>query len=561
VVVAWAALVAVKTWSAYRHDQAGLASLEQVKAHLTPGQLTSSGSVHLLDAAQSEFKSAQSDLSSPLITPMTIVPVLGRQVRSVRALSAAAGTVSAVGSEFLSQVHGVLDEPHTAGPERVTSLRQLATIAASAERQLAGIDTGPSSALVAPLARKRNEFVTQLDDARLKLARAAGVSAAVATILQGPQTYVVLASNNAEMRSGSGAFLEVGSATTANGSVQLGDLSPSGDRTLPVGAVPVTGEFERNWGWLHPSLDMRNLGWTPQFNVTAPLAAAMWTKLTGQPVDGVLSLDVAGLRQLLEATGPVEADGQTVTADTVEQYLLHDQYVGLTDDATGDGSRQDALGSLTGAILSQLQGQNLDIKALSTAVSSAVAGRHLMVWSKNPADQAAWVVSGVSGSLTPRSVDVSVINLGGNKLDQYLPVHVAVTTAPSGADTTVTLTTRMDNTTPAGQSQFIAGPSPGEPVAYGGYRGLISANLPGLASKISMTGAGPLAVKGPEGPTWAVAAPLTIPQGASSTVVIRFTMPGRHGSMTLVPSARIPAEQWTTGGASFDDSAPATIRW
>ena len=86
-------------------------------------------------------------------------------------------------------------------------------------------------------------------------------------------------------------------------------------------------------------------------------------------------------------------------------------------------------------MLRQLQGQNLDIKALASAVSSAVAGRHLMVWSKNPAPQAAWVVSGVSGGLTPRSVDVSVINLGGNKLDQYLPVHVAVTTAPAGADT------------------------------------------------------------------------------------------------------------------------------
>ncbi len=131
------------------------------------------------------------------------------------------------------------------------------------------------------------------------------------------------------------------------------------------------------------------------------MAAAMWTKLTGQPVDGVLSLDVAGLRQLLEATGPVQADGQTVSADNVEQFLLHDQYNGLTDDATGDGSRQDALGSLTGAVLRQLQGQSLDIKALSSAVSSAVAGRHLMVWSKNPVDQAAWVVSGVSGEPHP----------------------------------------------------------------------------------------------------------------------------------------------------------------
>jgi hypothetical protein len=557
----WAALLATKTISAYHHDQQGLARLEQVKNGLTPDDLTSTESVQQLDAAQAEFARARSDLSSPLFTPVTFLPVVGRQVRSVRALSSAAARVSAVGASFLTQVHGVLDQPHVAGPDRVTSIRRLSVIAGSAERQLADIDTGPSDALVAPLARKHNEFVTQLDDARLRLLRAAGVSAAVATILQGPQTYVVLASNNAEMRAGSGAFLEVGQATTVDGSIQLGDLSASGDRTLPVGAVPVTGEFARNWGWLNPTLDMRNLGWTPQFDVTAPYAAAMWTKLTGQPVNGVISLDVAGLRQLLEATGPVQAGGQTVTADNVEQYLLHDQYAGLTDSATGDPSRQDALGSLTAAVLRQLQGQNLDIKALASAVSSAVAGRHLMVWSKDPAAQAAWVASGVSGSLTPRSVDVSVINLGGNKLDQYLPVHVAVTTAPAGPDTTVTLTTRLDNVTPDGQSQFIAGPSPGEPVAYGGYRGLIAANLPAAASQITVTGAGPLAVKGGEGPTWVVAAPVTVPQGTTSTVVVRFRMPGNHGSMTLVPSARIPAEQWTSAGASFDDSAPRTISW
>ena len=238
-VVVWGALLVVKTWSAYRHDKQGLASLEQVKANLNPGQLTSAQSVHLLDAAKAEFASAQSDLASPLFTPITIVPVLGRQVRSVRALSAAAVTVSEVGSSFLSQVHGVLDEPHTAGPERVASLRQLSGIAASAQRQLAAIDTGPSAALIAPLASKHDEFVTQLNDARVRLTKAAGVSAAVAGILQGPQTYVVLASNNAEMRSGSGAFLDVGVATTSNGSVQLGDFGPSGQRTLPVGAVPV----------------------------------------------------------------------------------------------------------------------------------------------------------------------------------------------------------------------------------------------------------------------------------------------------------------------------------
>jgi hypothetical protein len=561
ILAAWVAILGLKTLSAYRHDKNGLASLQQVKSKLTPGELTSASSVHLLDQAQAEFARAHSDLSSPLFDPITVIPVLGRQLRAVQALSTAAGTVSQVGSSFLSQVHDQLNQPHGAGPERVASLRQLAAISASAETKLAGIDTGPSQALVAPLASKHNEFVSQLDDARSRLTKAAAVSAVVATILQGPQAYVVLAANNAEMRAGSGAFLDVGMATTADGSVHLGDLSPSGERTLPDGAVNPTGDLLRNWGWLHPGRDMRNLGLTPQFDVTAPLAARMWTALTGQPVSGVLSLDVAGVRQLLQATGPVVANGQTISADNVDQYLLHDQYNGLTDTATGAAARQDALGALTSAVLRQLQGQSTNLRSLGSEVSAAVAGRHLMLWSSNPVAQRAWVVSGASGSLAPSSVDVSLINLGGNKLDQYVPIGVAVATAPSGSGTAITLTTTLANKTPPGESQFIAGPFPGVPVSYGGYSGLVAANLPAAASHITMTGAGPLAIKSAEGPTWLVAAPVVIPDGATSTVVVHFHMPGSHGSMTVVPSARIPAEQWTANGKSFDDSMSTTVSW
>ena len=49
-----------------------------------------------------------------------------------------------------------------------------------------------------------------------------------------------------------------------------------------------------------------------------------------------------------------------------------------------------------------------------------------MVWSSDPAAQAAWVASGASGTLSPGSLDVAVVNQGGNKLDQYLPVSVAL---------------------------------------------------------------------------------------------------------------------------------------
>ena len=561
VLVAWAAVVAVGAWSAYHHDQAGLAELETVRSHLDPGTVTAASTEQSLHAAATEFGAAHDDLTGPLMTPVTWLPVVGRQLRSVQSLSSAAQQVATIGSTFLAQVHDVIDQPHGAGPERVASLRRLSLLSATAVRQLDGVDTGPGQALVGPLARKHDEFVSQLDDARDRLARAAGVSAVTATILQGPQTYLVLAGNNAEMRAGSGSFLEVGTADTSDGNVHLGEFGPSGNLQLVPGQVPVTGDLQRNWGFLQPGTDWRNLGLTPQFAVNAPLAARMWAASTGQRVDGVLAIDVVGLRQLLTATGPVEAGGVTVDAANVEQYLLHDQYAGLTDLSAGNAARSDALGGIADAVLHQLQGQSTDLRTLASAVAGAVEGRHLMVWSSDPVAQAAWVASGASGSLTARSLDVNVINQGGNKLDQYLQVSVALSTRPARSGTEVTLSTALANRTPDGQAQFISGPFPGLALVYGDYSGLVADNLPAAATGITLTGAGPLAVKGAEGPTWVLAAPVLIHQGATTTVVTRFRLPGAHGTMTVVPSTRVPSESWTYRGATFTDDRPVTVSW
>lgn len=560
-VAVWCGIVAVGVLSAYHHDQHGLTALDAVRANTDPASLTASTTEAALTRAAGDFAAAHADLSQPWMVPATWLPVLGRQLRSARTLSSAAQQVSTIGSGFLAQVHDVLDRPHGAGPQRVQSLRDLAALSASAARRLSAIDTGPSQALVGPLARKHDQFVSQLDDARARLTKAAAVSAVTATILQGPQAYLVLAGNNAEMRAGSGAFLEVGTAATTDGTVHLGDLSQSGPLALAPGQVAVTGDLQRNWGWLLPGVDWRNLGVTPQFDVTAPLAAQMWAARTGQQVNGVLALDIVGLRQIMTATGPIQVGPVTLDAGNVEQYLMHDQYDGLSDNATADAGRQDALGAIASGVLRQLQGQSTNLRTLASAVSGAVAGRHLMVWSSDPVDQAAWVASGASGSLSATSLAVNVVNQGGNKLDQYLGVSVQVATRPEGSGTAVTLTTVLANRTPGGQSQFVAGPYPGLPLAYGDYGGVVADNLPGAASAVTISGAGAVSSYGPAGPTWLVAAPIVIHQGATSTVVVHFHLPTPHGTMTVVPSARVPAEQWTAGGRQFTDEKSQTITW
>ncbi len=184
-----------------------------------------------------------------------------------------------------------------------------------------------------------------------------------------------------------------------------------------------------------------------------------------------------------------------------------------------------------------------------------------MVWSKSPVAESAWAVSGVAGTLAPHSVDVSLINIAGNKLDQFVPINVAVSHRPQGSGTAVTMTIKVSNQTPPGEPQYVAGPFLGSPLAYGDYGGALAVNVPGSATHITMTGLGPLAVRGGEGPTWVLAAPISLDPGAAATVVVHFVVPGAHGSMDVVPSARVPPEQWSAGGRTFEDTAPTTIAW
>ena len=127
-VVVWGGFVVAGVWSAYRHDQRGMADLTAVRSHLDPATVTASTTEQSLRTASTEFASAHADLSGVVMAPATWLPVLGRQLTSARSLSSAAQQVATVGATFLAQVHDVLDQPHGAGPQRVESLRRLGMV-------------------------------------------------------------------------------------------------------------------------------------------------------------------------------------------------------------------------------------------------------------------------------------------------------------------------------------------------------------------------------------------------------------------------------------------------
>jgi hypothetical protein len=565
-IVLWVAASALDVLIAARHVRQGADQVQAARNSLSANGLVSGAPLAPLRSAESSFASAHRLLSSPLLWPVDILPVLGRQLRSVQDLSVAAGQVSRTGLKTVGETKALLKLPHTAGPDRVTTLRRLANLASTTHASLSHVDLGPSDALIGPLATQRAKFSNELSQVQTTLSRTAAAATAAVAILKGPQQYLLLTGNNAEMRAGSGAFLEAGIVATQDGNLHLSGLRPATTLTLPVGAVHVGGDLEARWDFLLPGVDWRNLGLTPQFDVNGALAARMWKADTGQQVNGVMALDVAGLQELLTVTGPVvTSSGMVVSASNVDQLLLHDQYVGegysTTSSKEIDAARVDELGSLASAVMSALETKPLELHAMVDALSTATSGRHLMLWSDNPSTERVWRSTGVSGQLTPVSLAADVINRSGNKLDQYLNVHTDLHLVTHGSQTAATLTLTLANHTPPGQSPFIAGPYPGLGTTYGEYVGIVTANLPDDVRKLALVPGESAVVDGQEGSTLLVGVNVDLLPGATKQVVFHFTLPQAHGFLTVNPSARIPPVSWNVDGKSFTDKAPHTVTW
>ncbi|MGO9341385.1 MAG: DUF4012 domain-containing protein [Acidimicrobiales bacterium] len=565
IALAWIAAAAVVTFMGLRDASRAMQDLKQAKAELSASQVETAEPEAALRQAQQEFSDASGLLDSPLLGPGTLLPVVGRQINSVRDLAHAANRVSSIGVNAVSELRSVIDAPHTSGPARVTALRRLATLASTTDEQLSAVNPGPSQGLLSPLASRYNQFVSEVQQVKTRLDHASAVAGSLGQILEGPSRYLLLVANNAEMRAGSGMFLQAGTLTFSDGHVKMGNLEDTGSIEVPKGAVPVTGDLAARWGWLDPGQDWRNLGLTPNFDEIGPVAVSMWQTVKHQQVDGVIEIDVEALQQLLQVTGPVTlTGGREVSSSNVVGLLMHDEYEDITFySPEAQLQRESLLGSLAKATLQAIQDRSLDLKTLASAMSQATSGRHILMWSSQPSAESAWVAGGVSGELTSNSLLAAVVSRSGTKLDQYLSVRSSLSISTVAGASNASLAVTLENRTPPGQSPYIAGPYPGLGTVYGEYVGFLAVNLPADASsRFYATGAaGPPVAWGAEGPVWLLGVPIDVKAGRSETVTVHFVMPGAHGEMTVVPSARIPPESWSFRGKDFTDASPVSVSW
>jgi hypothetical protein len=568
-VALWGAASAFQLDRAYREDQQGLGTIDAARSGLSTTTLTSGSILTSLDQARQSFNRAKRQLDNPLLDPAVFVPVAGRQLRSARALSTAAGQAAEAAIQAASRLRPLVEDAHATGEARVQLLEQTASVAGEAEGSFARISLGPSGGLLSPLAQRRAELARQLQSLIQTLSQAKAATAGMAGLLQGPGQYLVLAANNNEMRAGSGMFLDAGVLTTDAGQLDLSTVQDTSSLAVPAGAVPLSGNFAARWSWINPGGEWRNLAVSPRFGITAALAARMWKVATGQDVNGVIALDDQAISALLAATGPVTVGGTTVDSSNAVSYLMHDQYV----TAGSTEARQDALGSLASAVFAQALGSSgaqgdssaegppTSLTDLALDLAQAEAGRHVLLWSASSAQEALWEQAGGAGTIGSNSQLTAVLNIGGNKLDQYLSVRDDLQLSVSGDHTSAILHVQLANHTPAGQPDYISGPTAGSNLVANEYAGLVALTLPGDATGAWVDGYHSLPVAGPDGPTQVLAVPVQLLAGQQEGLVVHFTLPGRHGQMEVEPSARIPAITYDVGRTTFTDADAHMVRW
>jgi hypothetical protein len=276
--------------------------------------------------------------------------------------------------------------------------------------------------------------------------------------MQGPRTYLVLVQNNHELRATGGFIAAVGRVSVDGGRLAGFDFDDSyalySDRSTYPPAPLAMQEYMGI-----PLLVMRDANWSPDFPTTAQVARALYAQETGQQVDGVFTVDLSAVKQLVGAIGALDVPGadEPITGDNIEEQVIRfwetpvgaERTIAAGMNMEWFGQRKDFIPAIARAALDRVQGGDVNYGALLAAAQAAMDERSIQIWVNNPQVQSVMAEARWDGGLHPLPgadyLAVVDTNMGYNKVDAAIRRTLAYSVSwPEGPDqpalATVTIT-------------------------------------------------------------------------------------------------------------------------
>jgi len=455
-------MVAVLLWLAWssiqvRHQSTALEStLNQTEADARALDTASLPS-DLADLRE-QAAALESTSTGPEWWLVSWLPWIGDNIEAVQTIAHAVSSV-AQSTDGLEPLLPGLSPAKLRGPTGRIDVAKLQ----AAEPEIARVGAAMSAArleldeistddLVGPVASAVEKARSALDGAPEAMTAFGAVPALLGA--DGPRTYAVLLLNPAELRGGGGFFGGYAIITADHGDVTLQKVGPSDDlvRSGPLDVASLPKEYRALWG--ESSLEWQSVNISPNFPYAGQLTADGFAKL-GLHIDAVIALDSKVAAALLAGTGPVSANGVTITSKNADAYFTKGIYAQFPD---GVGHKQQVL-ALFSQMFVKLTTEPIDTKALSAALAPLLSQRRLLIWTtdaKTESLMAALPIGGLVPDAPGPWTTVALINGSGNKMDAYVKSRVSYLssrcTSGSGPST---VTLQLANLAPANLPPYV----------------------------------------------------------------------------------------------------------
>lgn len=361
-----------------------------------------------------------------------------------------------------------------------------------------------------------------------------------------PRTFLLVVQNNHELRATGGFISAFGTLVVADG--QLGEITFADSYDFfstahEYGPAPEPMQQYMGIQLLVP----RDANWSPDLPTAAETIRTLYTRETGQPVDGIITLDLHAVRHLAAALGKLHVDGvkTPITAENVEQELvrLWEQPPG-GEDAAQEGAegdwwsrRKDFVPLVADAALARIQAGDFDPLALAAALHAALDDRSLQLWLNQPEVQQALAAQGWDGGLHPKAgadfLAVVDSNVGYNKVDAAIvrALDYAVTW-PDGGGAPATATLTLTYTHPIAAEDPGCNPAPRYGATYADliarcYFDYVRVYAPRGSRLTDIAGIDPETVTSTEGEqgTQVFGGYFVLPPGTAQAVTFTYQLP------------------------------------
>lgn len=276
----------------------------------------------------------------------------------------------------------------------------------------------------------------------------------------GGRTYLIYATTTSEVRSSGGLGGSLGSMTTNNGSIQIGDFYPNTE----FEGISVCSQSMRDLFTF--TFDLRDQEVDPDFNGVAKNMATIWQRSShSSNVDGVMSFDPVFIQELVKLNGSVQVpDGPLLTGDNTAEFLLNgiykDIYVSYQDQYF-----QYVASQVMGSTFRGMTAKKL--LSIVKMISPMAEGRHFYFTSFHDDEGKAFADLGLSKSVPSDEekpeVGVYFNELNASKMDWYLKRQTSITRTGCNEDGSRTyhVTMHLQNALPyedyANASSYILG--------------------------------------------------------------------------------------------------------